>query len=1506
MVPAPVARGQAIVAEAGGRAQIILGGPEINPDQPPEADKPGPLPLINVDEEMSGYIRRAGEMIASKDYAGAIEILQALLNRTEQCFISTRDPRRFVSLSVGAGGVIGQLPPEGMKLYRGLYDPRAERLFRSAMDRLDESALRSIIDRYSYTSYGSRALSLLGAVLFDRGEFSQAAHCWRRVIAVNGSKGAAAPPKDEAVLLARITVAHHFAGESKHASKVLDLLIKRHPKIVAAFGGRDENVVEFVRRMFAVSPPLAEVHYKEGWPSLAGAPDSVAVMSPCRPVLSPRWTIPDGRLADNPNIDVRAIRSTLSRRGPRGGIMPKKVLLREGRVIFTQRVGNKNREVVIPAMIHPIVVGKTVLYRAADGVVAIDLLTGETLWGTIEFPLFSGASGVVRAYSTAFGAAVEDRGLWTVTAGDGKVFAVGGCSLQQQRYYNMRNRKRLVDTSALAAFSINNQGRMLWRIGAGEGDSDLIRGGKFLTAPTYLAGRLYVLVEYIQAHHLVCLNAENGRLVWETMVAQTPMLASRFGRRQNLQQDRISPPAVSAGKVFVVTNAGVAAAFEADTGRSLWAYQYVTRQGLSAPPNPIVVTRGRAICLPADCEQLLAFRTDTGQLDWSIDRSGQRDLTAVDGARVLLSGEGIVIIDAVTGRDIWKAEGVSGVHSRPAVTSDAILASGRGEVVRVSLPGFHVRRLPLVEPDAILGNLIGADGKLIAANAAGLSAYFTFEDAHAELTARMAEVPPEEIQDLLYHRAVNAFSAGRPQKALEDLLRVRKIAEDEGNSVLLAKTSQMLYRTYVSLADRRSSSSVVMLDFYNKARAYAYSDRSRGEMQVRLVKYYANIGGGAKSAELAQEITTEYAKVDLADVQIGADADPFVRDNIDTQRFGGYELGHCLIKDLIARHGQRCYGVFDAKASSALAAAVASDEAEAMVRVADTYRHSVHAPMALLRSAESRYRQALHLKGLACRKLLVPAGRDLIRINSDYPDSGLSASAHLGLAMVYRQMNPRVMWLGLRGLEEVQPDTSVSFAGVSGSAGEALRRLASGMGQYQPVPSAFPGPINPPLEQIFRGPESESAIILRDADGRPVRCGDSLFLLAGGRIARFDPAAGTFKEAIQWETIPLIDTKRAFRSSTSFMLRAGLTGDSVVLVVGCWRGGIVGVDVKTGRVLWRRSASDRMVANLHFMVMAEDRFAALTRDGNIFVLDMHTGKELWNYKISPQQRPWRAPPQVAGGTLLVCYGRTTIWQAGVFDIATGKLLGNISLAPNMPQAHLTPDGLVVVCDGKSLRLIEPILGIDQPIWSIELAENLKPAILGVTAAHVLLSPSSSSGVVELRSLSEMGRIMRTFQTKPVGGKTAIPIHAVVAGSRLYVAAGSVVHARGTAVRGKGVCFCMSPSLHAFDLTSSDVLWSADLAINNAGSRYSYLMPVQVGRKHLCTLVKGQNHNDSPVVMIIETDAGKVAQKLTLPNTAAIHRSYRNSRHTLLSSPAITTDRLVAETHKGLEVYGKRQ
>ena len=1501
----------ALLAQVVIRSSISLGSGEAKPL----------LPLINVDDEMAGHVKRATEMIAKGDYAGAIDILQALLNRREQCFVPTDDVRRFVPLWVKVNEVIGQMSPDGLTRYRREFDVQAQQIYRRAAETLDQGELRGLLGRYFHTSYGDKAENLLGAILFDRGEFSQAATCWHQILdQYRGSN------LDKTALLAKIVLAHHLAGEQAAADRAAEDLARQAPEAKIAWGGQELGLPEFREKIKSLAAAdVAARTTQEGWPSLSGSPDSVAVMPPCQPVLSPRWSSAEGKIEDNPNI--RAVMGGL-RGNPSGdpGYKPPTVALREGQVVLSyQFPGQGVVNLPMPCVLHPVVVDQLVLVREVEGVAAYDLVTGERIWGTFEFPLYRSVP-LPGGYSyNPYPPNLEDRGNGTLTVAEGKVFAVGRFlppGIPPNYGMGNPNIKVPPDTSVLEAFSLSGQGHRLWRLGDGEGGSDLLRGGRYMSAPTYAAGRLFVLVQYAQSFHLVCLDVDTGRLIWSVAVSQTPILNPNYGYYRVPGMGQGSPPAVADGKVVVVTNAGVAAAFEAESGRALWAYHYENVSGGPGPvairssvgpagqtpgypSNPVVVARGRVIFLAADSRQLTALRADTGEMLWSVDRADQEHLTALDESRMILSENKLLMVDSATGRTVWpeKESPLANVIGRPAVTSEAVLVSGRGELIRVSLPQYAVSRLPLADPEAMLGNLLSTHGKLLTASAAGVSCYCTFEQAREELTQRLAVAAEEDQASLLLARAMNAFNSGRADEALGDLTEALKRAQADPNAGLVEQRVRTgLYRACVALGNK-SDSDAVMLENFKQAQAYAYSPATHAEMLIRMMKYYAKVNQPARSAEIAQSLTVEYPDVQLADVAIGASADPFVRDDPYLKRRSGYDLGHDFIKqELIAKAGQDCYAAFDAKADAELKQAIAAVDPEAMVKVTGRYRYSVWAPMALLRAAETLYRKVSGAPADPRAGMLTTAGMHLGHIGREYPDSGLAASAALGRALVYQQLRPGAMVnRSLRVLEALPAGTRLAFADVSGSRDEILDRFAELRRARGPAAQPYADSVTAPLAKLYAGPET--GVLLRDSRGEPIRSGDNLFLLQGNTLCMIDPTAADFERARKWEAKLLpVDFTRMYQfgyAGTSFSLCGQLSEDGKTLAF-CSRGGFAGVDVRTGKLRWQRPASDSAIGSLWAMTGGKGQMVLLSQTGNIVGINVADGTEAWRQAIPQQQLQLRGPPMIRGELLLIGHGRTET-QATIIDLNTKKSLGVIRMAQsNSPEFEMTEDGIVLGTDGKSLRCVEPMLSVDQAVWTIGLPGG-RPFFLTATDNMVVMCPNLGASTIECRGINEDGSIGRTLDLENPAGAKLYPVRALEAEERLVVLTSTRPTNYGWNSRGR-VIGCADPGVQMFDLASGNRLWSVELASEPKGYQITLM---GLTRNYVAAVVKDNAITRAGTVWLIDRQTGRVSQKIELPGVQNMPQPSGFFMHMAMGAPVAVKDRLVVETLTGIEVYGKK-
>ena len=724
-----------------------------------EAEPPArPMPLVQADEDLAGYLTRARGM-AQADDIEALRVLQALIDRTDGGFIDAGDGR-YVALRIRANEVLAELGPKWLATYRTLYDGRAAALYEKARHTGRADLLRSVAERFLHTSHGAKAREQLGAECFDRARFVQAARYWQRVRQLKTSEA------DEPALLAKIALAHHLAGDADRARAAAETLKHRFGDAEGHIGGKTQKLAAFVERALAAPAPAAagRVGGSMDWPGLGGVPDGLAVMADCDARLSTGWFHPARQdpKADEPTTLVAARTMTDLNRSSSNAYSAQLV---GGHVhVAPGRSGRSDKKVVLPPMVQPVIVDEKVIYRTDAGLVACDVLTGEKLWTTANHaPLERATGGSEGGYYYGY-EGVTDQGLYLLTAGEGRIyvrygFAGSGTSRRHRLVPPGRGGRAQANTAALAAFEADT-GRLIWRTGNGRGDDEVIRGGKQVSAPTVCDGRLYVVALYVQTYHMVCLDAATGETRWQAPICQPPVRHGDHGAIASHFLERVSPPAVAEGLVYALPNVGVLVAMEAETGRPVWAFDYrnadagAARHGefLIGPAgadgqlrriNPIVVSHGRVVCLPIDSESLVAVSAAEGKpvALHGASRQRQSDLSAIDGERILLSGPGLAVLSIADGKQLFFAKKVEGVRGRPAVTAGKVLAAGEGKIFHLDLKTYGLGKTEVADEQALLGNLVSAGDALIAANTAGLCAYIGFDTARAKLDERIAQAP---------------------------------------------------------------------------------------------------------------------------------------------------------------------------------------------------------------------------------------------------------------------------------------------------------------------------------------------------------------------------------------------------------------------------------------------------------------------------------------------------------------------------------------------------------------------------------------------------------------------------------------------------------------------------------------------------------------------------------------------------------------------------------------------
>jgi len=1482
-----------------------------------------PPPLVNADDELASFLAQAEELIERKAWNRAIDIIQALIVRPDSGFVPAPDGKQYISLWYQANELVGRMGPEGLKLYRRRFNPPAQQMYEKAVSAGDEKLLRRVVQRYLWSDYGIRSLEALGTLHFDHGRFHQAARFWRRALRMRrGSKG-------EPLLLAKIAAAYHLCGKADQAKALADELKKKHPSAEAALGGKSENLVAFVQRVMKLKCSVPQWRRRQvaGWPGMGGIPDGLAVMADSEVVLAPRWRQPDVSEKATTALTTGELIAGKSAFSAYQQRFRMTLRLQKGHVYLTARrsgSSSSSRTALasfrLPPLLHPVVVGDTVIWRQDDDVWAYDVFTGEFKWRSRNLPFESVPSSSASRSSSHYYSYVKmgECGHYTLTVGGGKVFAVYHYSLPKRYrptgWINPRmGGPQGADRSAIAALLLKGEGKLAWKVGNGQGDHEIVRNGKFLTAPTYHDGRLYVTAVYLQGYYLLCLDADTGSHIWSAMIAQTPAISSRSRYPMGYVFYRGSPPAVADGTVFALTNSGALAAFEAETGRALWAYQYESKvnsptglrygmsnsHGVYKPPNPMIAARGRVVCMPADSSSVFALAIEDGHLLWSVDRGNQHDLSAIDADRILLSGPGLMVLSAENGGELYRADD-KGINGRPAVTDKAVLASGQDAILRLDLSDYSkLTRLGLSGSQGLLGSLVSMKGKLIVANAAGVCAYFDYEHARSALADRIKKAPAEDRWRLLFQQAQLAFNAKCFQDALDGLEECA--AGTSGDRLKRLKLAPWFYRTYVALGNR-ATELPKMLALFRKAEPYAATDRDKAHLKIRVAKYHEKVGEHVKAVSLAQSVGQDHAQLKIADVQIGQDADDTLRLGPESESLTGNLWARQFVAGLIRRHGRSVYTEQDAKAQLAFKRAKNKEDPEALLLVAQNWPNSKWADGALFAAAEACYLRAAGKNTAEADRWLQKAVKHL-SVVADDDDSRLRVSANIGLAIIYAGGDwGMAAAQSLNQIRDEPKDTPVSFAGIKGSLGDLVRDISGGNLPMFQARMSLASVVNPPLRKIF-SLTGQDVYVLRDQEYRPIRLGQRILVLKrdalkGNRAVFLDTSASKATGEGQWTGLAPTDPSMSqYMYAPGYGLVSGLSRDNKVLVIAS-RTNLRGLLTENAKVVWNKSMADVGIGSFACMGTGAGVLVAVDSQGRLSCVDIATGSVKWKAKlVGATPRP-SGPPKIAAGRVFVRHNsfRTLV----CLNAENGKIIGKWD-AKRYLSVYPTDEGLVAVMVDDELSVLD-VGKLDKPLWFRRYGPSTYASILAISSDKIVVSPNQATSEVKVLSVIGRGRTIATFQATKIGAARAVPIDARLTGDAVYVICSTTTSGRRKTMYGRlsttrGLC------IQKFDLVDKKPapLWSRQLEVPRQSN--GYLMPLVVGQKHLVVCTKYYSTTLPSTAFVVDTVTGQVRHRFELVERGVAGAAAQYRRLRVIGPPVMTNGRLCVEDYQGLTVYG---
>ena len=1194
---------------------------------------------IKVYPELDQLVDRADSLVREGRFAEALAIYEAALTRSPNTMVP-RGPARARGVWQYVLERMAEWPEEGRALRRRRVDGLARQAFESAKRLGDRDALEEVIGRYPLSSYVDDAFALIGNLQLDAGEFDKAARTLERLLELDGDV-----PKP--VTLARLGMACSRAGRKARAEELAERAVREYPDASVRVGNGEVNLAAHLGALAATTrperaqaPPLSV----PGWEMIGGAP-SGSRLAESGVVLGPlAWSvqITGARLSTDP---------FRLRRLPTLAVTPD----------FRP--------------LHPAV---------ADGILYVhneNTVTALSLGSRFPEPLWQH-----RVPPPPGEIMFDNRLIFATTVHDGRVFAnlVTEIDAAEDRLGYVRvkfpfPRRALF---ALDAYS----GEVLWKLGGRLHREALKENATFSAPPAPDGDRLYVgAIKQMSStdlfeHHVLCLNAATGKILWSTFVASGGTEINLFG---NSTRESIgSPVAVTEDSVYYVTNHGAAAALEKKTGRIRWTYRYqqlrvsptrsvyVMKNPLEWVNSPPVVAEDVVMVAPTDSRHLYALDARTGKRRWEILRSGDiRTIYGVKDRTLVLGGERLEFYDVRTGK--MSAPPVTDELAgtgRGVLAEDGIYVPCRDKLRRVRWDGSWDEAAAKPWPDATAGeggNLFVVDGAVILATQDSVRVYYDRLDQELAIRRELARHPNDP--SVVYRAALRFHQSGAGGLAARHFSRV----------VELTRNSRRREDLRLGRAARR--------------RLYAASmELGRSELGLgrfdRAADQFAAAQEAAPDVRAAVQALLMLGRARLLSRKIPGAIGVFQR---LLQEHGGvvvdgrtvFETARGSIAQILRLAGRSEYGPWEEVARRQLEEARRRGSVEAYAEVYRRYPNSLAAETALLESA------GVHRK-LDRTDGEVAVLRTYLR---DYPDAERAPQVQVALVSALERKgytaSARVF---LRRMARLPGSVRVTVDGEEQAARTyAARRLKSGT--YASAAGAPPAiGLSPPIRRVFKyterdfregaplrvegvPPEEAAGLLIMDY-GMAIR---ALSIDGGGARWKFDTPGRVRYAAYLEGTLLVAEGRRVTR-----------------------------VDPKDGRVLWSYASPELMQ---HFVLSGPLLCFVTLRDRSesmVAALDADRGAVAWSQTFEgiAATRLFRA-----GDAIVFLSNDPNRIQA--FEADTGRrLMGNVTYTPGrrITVRHVSENLLLLHYEDRFLEAYG--LPDGRLRWRVELARYITRGI----------------------------------------------------------------------------------------------------------------------------------------------------------------------------------------------------
>ncbi len=1234
--------------------------------------------LLKVYAELDQVLARAPLLAAEKRWQEALAIYLKALAAPRDVVVPL-DRVRAVGLRDFVLARLAEWPEEGKAALRRRVDPAAEQAFQAASRLRDPEALEAFVEEHPLCSFAGGALTLAGTLRLDEGQAGAAASALERALG-------AVDPAERPVVAARLGQALARLGDRARLDALAARAEREWPAAAVEVAGKPVPLGLQLRALVPAPAGAAPLEIP-GWELVGGAPRG--------------W-----RLAES---GVRLPREWWSDR------------IDIPRLDADEEFGVRRAMVLAPTAdfrpLFPAVADGVLYVQNGMSVVAYNLFAprAEKLW---QFKVPPPGGEVM----------FDNRAVYTVTVSDGVVYAnlvtsAGGAE-DQLGYVRVKFPFPRRGLYALDAMS----GRLLWRVG-GELQADTLdRNASFGTAPTPEGGRLYVgavkqkhSVDPFE-HHVLCLEAATGKILWSTFVASGGTEINLFG---NSTRESLGSPVAIAGDVLVyATHHGVIAALDKATGRIRWTYRYlqlpvnptrsvyVSKNRLEWVNAPPAIDRGAVVVTPTDSKHAYSLDLAGGELLWEHER--HRDVRSIVGVKdgtVVFGGARLEFLDIRT------------KESRGASPSDELMGTGRGVAAAdgIYVPGrTGLRRVgwdgAWDEAETRLwhggpgdgGNLLVVDGAVILARQEGIEVYYDRRDQEQAIRVALATDPNNPR--LLYRGGVRYLQAGRTDEAVALLTRaVEATARASGpdDESLNRRARKRLFAVTLEagrgdLEARRLEPAVARL---TAARAAAPDPAA--EAEARLLLGHAHL-----------------ARRD--DVRAVDEFQSLLRERGESFHQGARLFDVCrrAIAAILRATGPDPYAKHEASAQARLGTARRDRTAEAFRAVYAEYPNSRAAEAALFEAAEAESRLGRPDAEIAAWRYFA----------AEFPSSARAPEALAALVRALERKGHVASAAALvRRLAREFPEAEVPDGEGRATGRDFAERRLKSEAYVRAAAAAAPPRLTPPLKHVvdFSSQEYPESVPLRVGGASPPGTAGLVFL----HMAK---PAGSAVKAVSLET-----GKEVWSVAFPTLVRfAAFLEDGLLLADETV---VTRRDPRSGAEVWTWSSPSRLRgftlagASLAFFTPDPRNEAEMT----VAAIDGLSGAPAWTQTFDgiPASRLHAAGEAVVFTTVQP----SRIWM---FEADTGRRVGPETGFPEglPPQVlHAAPDLLILLGEGKSIDAYELPSGrlrwrVPMPNTSVRGAELTSEGLV-VLAMKRRRNGPEEAGSLALVSLKS-GKLLR--------------------------------------------------------------------------------------------------------------------------------------------------------------------